>query len=231
MSNLESNSIILGYLNSGGSAGSCYINGIADTYASLPDHHFNLGKIYIVLETTGAGIFRHQKGLYYCKPDSWVRLGDIPSYFSDAIMEIYNNDDISKKVKFDLHRLTSGMTRAIKVPDHDIDFDDTGITNSDYWSAEKIIDYINKSDNIPIVDTVVEANDLGLPTRMVYVIENETYYQYILDGGSYFVDDTYTLSTIDLGSTRWIAVSGKYVLKGVNFKEGILTSIIDCGDF
>jgi len=46
VSNLESNSIILGYLNSvGSSAGSCYINGITVDVTTLPPSCKNAQKI------------------------------------------------------------------------------------------------------------------------------------------------------------------------------------------
>ncbi len=232
MSNLESNSIILGYLNSvGSSAGSCYINGITVDVTTLPPASFNSGKIYIVLETIGSGALRNQKGLYYCNGTSWVRLGDIASYFNDALFELFNNEDISKRLGIDLNNISSGMKRYIRVPDHDINFNDIGTTNEDYWSAAKVIDYLQKADNIPIVSTVVEAEALGDPNVLVFVEETETYYQYFSSSSEYIADHIFILLTVDGGNTRWLAISGKYVLKGVHFKEGILTSIIDCGNF
>jgi hypothetical protein len=231
MNVLENNAIILGYLNKNSGSGSCYISGISLNANFLPDPVFNSGKTFIVLEPYGSGVFRKDAGLYYCNGTIWYRLGDIPYYFSDLIFEIYNKDDITKKLKFNLEKLTSGNTRTIEVPDHDIKFDDSGISNLDYWSAEKIIDYLNSNDNIPILDTVAQANTFGSPKEMVYVKETETFYQYFDNGSLYDIDNTYVLATADLGNTRWIGVAGKYVLLGVYFKEGIITSVIDCGEF
>ena len=101
------------------------------TYNDLPPAVDHPQEIYIV--TTSTGIFlisRKEAGLYFSDGASWARLGNIPSYFSDANFQVFNHDDNTKVIKLDAQNITTGQTRTITVPDNDIDLTDINTLNS-----------------------------------------------------------------------------------------------------
>ena len=59
-------------------------------------------------------------------------------------------------------------------------------------------------------DTVTEAEAAGRRNEICYVEETETFYDFLVLGSAYTVDDLIILSTGKGGNTRWIAKAGKY---------------------
>ena len=70
-------------------------------------------------------------------------------------------------------------------------------------------------------NTVAEANLGGRKGEVCFVVENETHYDFVEDGGSFLVDDEVYLSTGRGGNTRWVAKSGKYAKTFL--REGTVT--------
>lgn len=54
----------------------------------------------------------------------------------------------------------------------------------------------------------------GEDNVLCYVLETETFYRYEATAGAYVDDNTYVLSTAEGGTTRWLAVGGKYNVNG-----------------
>jgi hypothetical protein len=64
-------------------------------------------------------------------------------------------------------------------------------------------------------DTLALAeNDKG-SSPLLYVEETETIYKYTPSGSAYIDDNTYVLSTGNGGDTRWLGVSGRYVIEDI----------------
>jgi hypothetical protein len=91
-----------------------------NTYADLPAANLHASEIYIVLTSTGAWLFgRKDAGLWYSNGATWVRLGDIPSYFNSANFQVYDGTDETKVVAFDVSGITHDTKRTLVVPDAD----------------------------------------------------------------------------------------------------------------
>lgn len=89
-----------------------------NTYSQLPNAALYNNIIYVVLQPSGAYVAtRKEAGLYYSNGVIWTRLGDIPSFFNDNNFEIYDGNDNTRKLKFELSGVTSNHTRIVKARD------------------------------------------------------------------------------------------------------------------
>lgn len=70
-------------------------------------------------------------------------------------------------------------------------------------------------------NTVADANSGGRKGEVCFVVANETHYDFVVDGGSFVVDDEIYLSTGQGGNTRWVARSGKFARTFL--REGVTT--------
>ena len=62
---------------------------------------------------------------------------------------------------------------------------------------------------------------------IVYVVETETFYKYEASGSSYTDDNQFALSTGDGGNTRWIGVSGQFIIGSVNINKALNLAAVD----
>lgn len=93
------------------------------TFAELPATPA-VNTIAVVLVATGIPfINRRAAGLYRYDGTEWLYLGPLPEdYFSDSVMEIRDNADPTKKVRFEVSGVSTGTTRVFTFPDMDAQF-------------------------------------------------------------------------------------------------------------
>jgi len=85
-----------------------------NTYNDLPTPGLHVGKIFVVLVSTGSFLLnRKEAGLYISNGVSWKRLGDIPSFFNDNNFRLFNDNDNTKQIKFQLSGNTTNVTHNI----------------------------------------------------------------------------------------------------------------------
>ena len=77
-----------------------------------------------------------------------------------------------------------------------------------------------------IFTTVILAEvESGSDNDLCYVVETDSYYRYEASGSSYTDDNTFVLSTGDGGNTRWLGVSGQYIVGSVSVNKALNLSI------
>jgi len=87
-----------------------------NTYNDLPTPGLHVGKIFVVLVSTGSFLLnRKEAGLYISNGVSWKRLGDIPSFFNDNNFRLFNDNDNTKQIKFQLSGNTTNVTHNIVI--------------------------------------------------------------------------------------------------------------------
>jgi len=69
----------------------------------------------------------------------------------------------------------------------------------------------------------------GIDNDLMYCVETESYYRYEAAGGAFTDNNTYVLSTNDGGTSRWLAIAGRYIAQDVNLKTDSLY-IVDVTD-
>jgi hypothetical protein len=85
-----------------------------NAFTDLPPAADHTGEIYIVLTSTGVWLInRKDAGLWYSNGAAWTRLGDVPSYFNTANLQIYDGTDNTKVVKFDVSTVNGIKTLII----------------------------------------------------------------------------------------------------------------------
>jgi hypothetical protein len=110
-----------------------------DNYSQLPDAVESAGDIYIVINSSGVWfINRHEKGLYRSNGTTWIRLGDYVEMFRDDNFEIFDNDDATRKVKFEVGGVSTGTTRTITVPNKSgtLAFTDDISSSTQLWELD-----------------------------------------------------------------------------------------------
>lgn len=91
-------------------------------YADLPSAAAHVGEVYQVLTSTGTWLInRKPAGFYYSNGSTWEAAPDILPYFNAANLEIYDNVDNTKAVKFDVSDIATATDRTINVPNADVD--------------------------------------------------------------------------------------------------------------
>lgn len=102
---------------SGGGGGSSYTE--VANYAALPAAADHTGEIYVCLASQGVWfINRKPAGFYRSDGAAWSFLAELPdSYFDDSILEISDDSDPTKKLKFQLSGIAPGTTRTLTAPD------------------------------------------------------------------------------------------------------------------
>lgn len=90
-------------------------------FAALPDATLHVSELYVVLASQGlfwptkkkAGIYISDGG----DATDWRRLGKQAENFNDANFNVFNDSDITKRVKLDLSGVTTSTDRTLIVPD------------------------------------------------------------------------------------------------------------------
>lgn len=101
-----------------GGSGSTYQE--VETFGDLPSAASAASKILVVRTSTGTYMInRKEAGMYYSNGATWRRLGDIPSFFNDDNFQIYDGNDTSKRVQFQISGLTPSVTRVVTLRDSD----------------------------------------------------------------------------------------------------------------
>jgi hypothetical protein len=110
----------------GGGGGSSYIDGEVQNFSALPE---TLGtpavdSAYLVREAEGTWLLNRKPAGIYIRTDDtgvrandWTHAGAFPDVFNDANFLLYDNDDSSKNLAFQLSGITTGTTRTLTVPD------------------------------------------------------------------------------------------------------------------
>jgi len=120
---------------SGGGGGASYIDGEVAVYTDLPlDGTAALNTAWLVREASGAWLLaRKPAGIYIrtatagvSRDADYTYAGILPDVFSDANFLLYDNDDSSKNLAFQLSGITTGATRVLTVPDANITLENTG---------------------------------------------------------------------------------------------------------
>jgi len=111
---------------SGGGGGSSYIDGEVAVYTDLPlDGTAALNTAWLVREASGAWLLaRKPAGIYIrtatagvSRDADYTYAGILPDVFNDANFLLYDNDDSSKNLAFQLSGITTGTTRTLTIPD------------------------------------------------------------------------------------------------------------------
>ena len=126
-----------------------------NTYADLPSAAAHTGQIYIVLTTTGTYPFLNEAGMYYSNGVTWSRLGNTPTFFSDANFRWYNNSDNSKQVSVDLSGISTSTTRT--------------------WTALNASGYSALAAAVPTTNRIPYANSSGVYTDSASLQFDGTY--------------------------------------------------------
>jgi hypothetical protein len=151
---------------SGGGGGSSYIDGEVAVYTDLPlDGTAALNTAWLVREASGAWLLaRKPAGIYIrtatagvSRDADYTYAGILPDVFNDANFLIYDNDDSSKNLAFQLSGITTGTTRTITVPDANVTLPNQGTSTGDTPTFAQIT--IN--DTVNDVSTLTLANDTG----------------------------------------------------------------------
>jgi hypothetical protein len=109
----------------GGGGGASYIDGEVQNFSALPTANPPaVDSAYLVREAEGTWLIsRKPAGIYIrvattgTRATDWTYAGILPDVFSDANFLLYDNDDSSKNLAFQLSGITSGQTRTLSVPD------------------------------------------------------------------------------------------------------------------
>lgn len=148
------------------SAGRLYLE--YTNYAALPAPGAATGEIVVVLNSTGLYVVaRKEAGLWYSNGVTWVRLGDIPSFFNATNFELFDNVDNTKRVGWDISAVANATKRTITMPDANVDL---GLVSANLWQkVATVLSPITAGDSvsIPLLDlklTVTKALDLNNPT-------------------------------------------------------------------
>lgn len=90
-------------------------------YAALPAAAGHTGETYVCLAAQGVYfINRKPAGFYYSNGVTWSHVGDMPEdYFTDSILQISDDGDPTKILKFQLSGLTTATTRTVTWQDKD----------------------------------------------------------------------------------------------------------------
>ena len=151
---------------SGGGGGSSYIDGEVAVYTDLPlDGTAALNTAWLVREASGAWLLaRKPAGIYIrtatagvSRDADYTYAGILPDVFNDANFLLYDNDDSSKNLAFQLSGITTGTTRTITVPDANVTLPNQGTSTGDTPTFAQIT--IN--DTVNDVSTLTLANDAG----------------------------------------------------------------------
>lgn len=124
-------------------------------FESLPPANEHIGQIYVVLQSTGIYLInRHERGLYFSNGATWTRLGNIPEYFRDDIFEIYDNDEPTRAVQFQVGNVSKG----VRLHAH--------TWMSDHWDITQVFNvkrlatgYFNNSITVNNTNWMYVAND------------------------------------------------------------------------
>ena len=110
----------------GGGGGASYIDGEVAVYTDLPlDGTAAINTAWLVREASGAWLLaRKPAGIYIrtatagvSRDADYTYAGILPDVFNDANFLLYDNDDSSKNLAFQLSGITTGTTRTLTVPD------------------------------------------------------------------------------------------------------------------
>ena len=79
-----------------------------------------------------------------------------------------------------------------------------------------------KLDNIKVITTVanVKLIENSEDLNLIYVLETDTVYRYLTLGSVYTADNKHVITTFDVGDTRWLAISGQFMVKNIDLQEG-----------
>ncbi len=89
-----------------------------DTFADLPTAAVYVNEVFLVIESSGIWLInRKERGLYRSNGTTWVRLGDYAELFRDDNFGIYDNDDPSKRISFNVEDISPDTTRTFAWPD------------------------------------------------------------------------------------------------------------------
>lgn len=95
-----------------------------DVYADLPAASAgNSGWVYLVLNNTFELIFfnTHPAGLYVSNGTTWEYIGATPASMSDNVFKLYDGDNITKQMAFNLENISMATTRILTMANKDID--------------------------------------------------------------------------------------------------------------
>ncbi len=114
------------FTGSGGGGGSSYLDGEVAVYTDLPlDGTAAINTAWLVREASGAWLLaRKPAGIYIrsatagvSRDADYTYAGILPDVFNDANFLLYDNDDSSKNLAFQLSGITTGTTRTLTAAD------------------------------------------------------------------------------------------------------------------
>ena len=101
-----------------GGSGNGFISLEVDTFGDLPNPADYLGRLAIVVQTTGF-LWRRRKGFYRSNGLEWTRLSNDTLVILSSEFNLVNDSDNTKITKFNNDLQTTGTTRIISTPDYD----------------------------------------------------------------------------------------------------------------
>jgi len=109
------------YEGGGGGAGTGWSGTVAN-YASLPSAAAHPNEVYLVQTSTGF-LWNKRKGLYQSNGSTWNRLSNAVFQVQDNESTFVDDGDNTKKMVFQLDKISSEQTRTIEMADRDIYLD------------------------------------------------------------------------------------------------------------
>lgn len=114
----------LGDIGGGGGSSQQYIDGEVEYHENLPTGISNPATNTAYLVRKGQGVWlinRKPAGIWVRETDNgnlndWVYAGSFPDVYNDANFRIYDNDDSSKNLAFNLDNLNSNTTVTLTIP-------------------------------------------------------------------------------------------------------------------
>jgi hypothetical protein len=196
----------------GGGGGASYIDGEVQNFSALPTANPPaVDSAYLVREPEGTWLIsRKPAGIYIrvattgTRATDWTYAGILPDVFSDANFLLYDNDDSSKNLAFQLSGISTGTTRTLTVPDASGTIALTSLVGA---SAELVIACSDETTNLttgtakvtfrmPYAMTLssVRASVNTAPTGSTLIVD-------INEGGSTILSTKLSIDASELAST------------------------------
>ena len=196
-----------------------FVTGQAANYSALPTASEHNSEVWIAIAAEGLWLInRKEAGLYYSNGTTWVRLGQIPSFFDTTNFKLNDGSDITKLMNVDLSGMPTSTTKTLTV---------TGSLNIE---ADSNINQDLTTDSEP---TFSDINITGLSGNIISTGNVETSIEE-LDSRLYndeqitkdptgFVDPEDVIITGD-SSTRKVTLTGTVEAYSKGVRVSVLTS-------
>lgn len=111
---------------------SSVIDGKVSTFSQLPSAFSSNGKVYLVTQSTGiVFINRRERGLYISDGTNWSLIGDWSAIMKDTDFVMWDDEDPTKKMRFELSTVGHNSTRVVTMPDESVNLGDVNSTKND----------------------------------------------------------------------------------------------------